>query len=311
VDVSIIIVNYKGRELLDDCFRSLPESTRRSWEVLFVDNGSQDGSVEYVEQAHPKAILVRNTKNLGFAAAVNQGRSLAQGNYILLLNTDARLGKGSLDLLIDAMEARPECGIAAPQLVHADGTLQHSFDTDPTLATTFLNKSLLRRLFPGLHPSLRQSMQEPWEVENVIGASMLIRAETFLAVGAFDEDFFLFLEETDFCRRARQSEWKVLMVPEARVVHLQGRSKQKVAVRARIEYVRSLFTYFRKYHPFSYWVVRILYPCKNITEVIGLTLGNLFTLFSVPRLRSEGRELLAVLVWQLLFCPKSMGLSRG
>lgn len=305
MDVSVIIVNFNGRELLGDCLASIPPGC----EVILVDNGSRDGSADFVQSAHPSAILVRNPDNRGFAKAVNQGIDRARGKYVLLLNPDARILPGAIDELVRRLESRPDVGIVAPQLEYADGRRQHSFDADPSLSTTFLNKTLLRAVFPKRFPSKRQEYREDLEVENVIGAAMMIRAETIRKVGKLDEDYFLYIEETDFCRRARRAGWKVLFVPSARVVHLQGKLRAKVAVRAKVEYVRSLFTFFRKHRPGSYVLVRILYPFKNLFELTFLTLGNALTLFLVPRMRKRFVETVVLLAWQSLFCPRGFGLG--
>lgn len=308
VDLSIIVVSFNSRGHLGACLEAIPRSTVREWELIVVDNASTDGSADFVAATCPAALLVRNPRNRGFAAAVNQGLDRARGRYVLLLNPDATLSGGSADLLMEELERRSDIGIVAPQLLHGDGRLQHSFDVDPTLATSLLNKSLLRRLWPGRFPSKRQEVREPREVENVIGAAMMFRADLVGRIGRFDEEYFLYIEETDFCRRARRAGWKVVLVPAARVVHLQGRSRVQVAVRARIEYVRSLFTFFRKHRPAGYFVLRLLYPWKNLFELAGLTLANLATLFLLARSRRRWVETAAVLGWQLLLCPRGVGL---
>lgn len=303
VDVSIVVVNYNGREWIGPCFESIPASTRRSWEALCIDNGSTDGSPEFLARAFPSTIVIRNSENRGFAAAANQGIARAAGRFVLLLNPDARLSAGSLDRLLDAAESRADCGIAAPQLVHEDGRKQHSIDDDPTLVTALVNKSLLRRL------RRRSEPEEPTEVENGIGAALLIRSEVLRSVGTLDEEYFLFLEETDLCRRARRAGWKVLFVPGARVIHLQGRAKAPVWVRAHVEYVRSLFTFFRKHRPGAYPLLRLLYPAKSLVEVVTLGIVNVLTMFLGARKRRRWLAACALLAWQLLLCPRGFGLA--
>jgi len=309
VDLSVVVVSFNSRDHLGPCLDSIGASTRRDWEAIVVDNGSGDGSADFVAARYSGIALVRNSGNRGFAAAVNQGLGLVRGRYVLLLNPDARLEPGAADALIDELTRSGDCGIVAPQLFHEDGRRQHSFDLDPTLATALLNKSLLRLCFPGRYPSKRQEYRESIDVENVIGAAMMIRAEVLERIGRFDEEYFLYLEETDFCRRARLAGWKVRLVPAARVVHLQGRSRARVAVRARIEYVRSLFTFFRKHRGTSYPVLRVLYPGKNLAEIGGLTLANVVTFGLLPRTRRRWLETAAVLGWQMLLCPRRLGLS--
>jgi GT2 family glycosyltransferase len=303
VDVSIIVVNYNGREWVGPCLASIPASTGRRWQAICVDNGSKDGSAEYVASAFPNTILIRNSGNRGFAAAANQGIERAIGRDVLLLNPDARLSPGSLDRLLEVLESRADCGIVAPQLVHEDGGKQHSIDDDPTLATALVNKSLLRRL------RHRSEPVGPTEVENGVGAALLIRGAVLREVGRFDEDYFLFLEETDLCLRARRAGWKVLFAPDARVVHLQGRAKAPVWVRAHVEYVRSLFTFFRKHRPAAYPLLRILDPAKSLVEVVSLGILNVLTVFLAARKRRRWLAACALLAWQMLLCPRGFGLA--
>lgn len=301
MDASVIIVNFNGRELLPACLESVPAGA----ETIVVDNGSTDGSPEEVARRWPAVLLVRNRVNRGFAAAVNQGIERSTRRFVCLLNPDARLGPDALRVLIEHLEADPQAGIVAPQLLHEDGRRQHSFAGVPSLATELLNKSLLRILFPARFPSKRQEHDRPVEVETVIGACMAVRRELIERIGGLDERFFLFLEETDWCVRARRAGARVVFVPAARVVHLQGRTRARVATRARIEYVRSLFAFFRKNRPASYPALRALFPLKNLIEVAFLTFGVPFS----ARTRRRWAETAALLGWQAAGCPRSWGLS--
>jgi hypothetical protein len=301
-EVTVVVLNYNGRDLTPACLASLPPGV----ETIVVDNGSKDGSPDEIAAKFPAVTLVRNPVNRGFAAAVNQGLALARGRYCCLLNNDARLTPEALSALVAYLDGHPDAGIAAPQLLHEDGRRQHSFDNFPSLATVFLNKSLLRLLFPARFPSKKQEYAEPRDVESVIGACLLARRELVDRIGPLDEAYFFFVEETDWCLRARQAGLRVVFVPAARVVHLQGRTADRARVRARIEYTRSLFTFFRKNRPRSYPVLRALHPVKNLVEFVFQTL----TLFAqgVPRRWIESASLLG---WQLAGCPRKWGLSGG
>lgn len=302
MNVSVIIVNYNGGAFTPACLESIPSGV----ETVVVDNGSKDGSPEALQSQFPGVQLLRNPANLGFARAVNQGIARSRGRYLCLLNNDARLAPGTLQTLAGYLDAHPEAGIVAPQLLHEDGRRQHSFDNLPTLATAFLNKSLLRLVAPGRYPSKAQSFDQPLEVESVIGACMMIRRTLVEQIGPLDEAYFLFLEETDWCLRARRSGARVMFVPSANVVHLQGKTRDQVRVRAKIEYTRSFFTFFRKQRPVSSPVLRALYPVRSLLEFVVQTL-SLF----LPRVRRRWVETASVLGWQLCFCPRSWGLSMG
>lgn len=300
--VSIIVVNFNGGEFTPACLESIPAGA----EIIVVDNGSKDGSPDAIAEKFPSVLILRNSANLGFARAVNQGIAASKGRYLCLLNNDARLSPDTLSMLTSYMDAHPEVGMAAPQLMHDDGRKQHSFDNFPSLATALLNKSLLRILSPGRYPSKKQDYAEPREVESVIGACMMVRRDVVDRIGPLDETFFLFLEETDWCLRCWRAGHKVVFVPGSRVVHLQGKTRDKVRVRGRIEYTRSFFAYFRKNRPASSALLRLLFPVKNLIEFVFQTLG----LF-LPKVRRRWVETASVLGWQLCGAPRSWGLSPG
>jgi GT2 family glycosyltransferase/tRNA A-37 threonylcarbamoyl transferase component Bud32 len=302
VSVSVVIVNFNGGDITPACLESIPPGV----ETIVVDNGSKDGSPDRIAEKSPKVTLLRYSVNQGFARAVNQGIARSTGRYICLLNNDARLSPDTLSTLAAYMDAHPEVGMTAPQLVHEDGRKQHSFDNFPSLASAFLNKSLLRLMAPGRFPSKRQEFTEPREVESVIGACMMVRRELIDRIGPLDEAYFLFLEETDWCLRARSAGSKVVFVPSSKVVHLQGKTRDKARVRGRIEYTRSYFTYFRKNLPLSSLLLRLLFPLKTAIEFVAQTL----TLF-LPGVRRRWIETASVLGWQLGGCPRKWGLSTA
>ncbi|HLY75226.1 MAG TPA: glycosyltransferase, partial [Planctomycetota bacterium] len=300
--VSVIIVNFNGGEFTPACLDSIPAGT----EVLVVDNGSKDGSPEAIAEKYPSVQLLRNPSNFGFARAVNQGIAASSGRYVCLLNNDARLSPGALSTLMAYMDAHPGVGMTAPQLLHEDGRKQHSFDNFPSLATAFLNKSLLRLFAPGSYPSKKQEISEPREVESVIGACMMVRRDVIDRIGPLDERYFLFLEETDWCLRCRRAGYGVVFVPGSTVVHLQGKTRDQVRVRGRIEYTRSYFRYFRKNRPIAYPILRLFFPVKTLVEFLFQTLG-----LWLPGVRRRWVETAALLGWQLCLAPRSWGLSQG
>jgi GT2 family glycosyltransferase/tRNA A-37 threonylcarbamoyl transferase component Bud32 len=302
VNVSVIVVNFNGGGITPACLESIP----RGVETIVVDNGSKDGSPDSIAEKFPAVTLLRYAVNLGFARAVNQGIAASRGRYVCLLNNDARLAPDTLSTLEAYMDAHPETGMTAPQLMHEDGRRQHSFDNFPSLATAFLNKSLLRILSPGRYPSKKQEFTEPREVESVIGACMMVRRDLIERIGPLDEAYFLFLEETDWCLRARRAGSKVVFVPSSKVVHLQGKTRDKARIRGKIEYTRSYFTYFRKNNRLSYPILRLFHPLKSLVEVVFQTL-----LVFLPQVRLRWIETAAVLGWQLCFCPRGWGLSKA
>ena len=306
MDLSVIVVNYNTKDLLLNCLRSIYDTGGDvKFEALVVDNGSKDGSAEAVTRDFPQARLIANDRNLGFAKANNQALKVASGRYLLLLNSDAILQEGALKALIDFMDANPGAGCACGQLLNSDGSRQNSFSNFPTFASELLNKGLLRLLFPKRYPSKRQDFSHPVPVEAVIGACFIVRREVLEDVGPLDEDYFLFMEETDWCLRMRKAGWGIYFVPSARIFHLQGATVGKRPLSARIEFYRSRYIYFRKHK--GRWAERML----RCAFILRLTANSI--LLSIPsllsgRARSKISINLGLLWWHLRLCPEGEGL---
>jgi len=312
VDLSIVIVTRNTCALLCAALRSAMESrdafTKR---IIVVDNGSTDDTTLVVRREFPAVKLVCAPRNLGFARANNLGAKEAEGEWLLLLNSDARLKPDTLTAAVDWMRQHPECGVCGGQLLDLDGTPQNSIANAPSLATELLNKSLLRRIFPTRFPGKENRGREPLEVESVIGAFMLIRRVVWLDLGGLDERYFFFLEETDFCVQARQHGWKVYHLPQVEVWHEQGQSAAQTALAARIEYWRSRYLYVQKHYGRlprgvlrAGLLLRLLVSWLVSGLLTGLTLGRL------KHSRERWRICTALWRWHLSGRPDSMGLPR-
>lgn len=313
IALNFVIVNWNTRQLLIDCISSIYSTvTDISYHIHVVDNGSVDGSVKAVHNQFPWVLVTENQENRGFAAAVNQAleKNIATYTYSVLLNTDTLLQKGAIQTMYSFMEQHKEAGIVGAQLQKPDGTRQHSYDNYPTLATELLNKSLLRWLFPKKYPSKKTQATQPVEVESVIGACMMIRNRAIEDVGRLDEDYFFFLEETDWCYRMQKAGWKVYHVPDARVIHLGGQSKKRAPWQSQVEYCRSLYTFFRKNRSaFSYIVLRTFYLVKITLNLITNVGSNICVFFQNEKLRYRLSIYYRLFLWHLFLCPDGMGLK--
>jgi GT2 family glycosyltransferase len=306
IDLSVIIVNWNTSGLLYNCLDSLKKGVHKySMEVFVVDNGSTDGSQNMVKKHFSQVILIENLTNAGFARANNQALNKARGRYCLLLNSDTVVRDNSLDGLIDLMESDKRIGMAGLQLLNKDDTFQNSIANTPTLLTELTNKSLLRRLFPKKYPGKEYRPSEPVEVESLVGACFMVRADTIKDVGLLDEDYFFFLEETDWCVRARKKSWKVMFHPDLFIYHLQGGSAEKVPVQARVEYWQSRYVFFKKhYSPFT---CRFLYGSLMIKLIIDFIYASMMSIFSSTsryRFTVTGK----ILLWHLSGQPRGWGL---
>ncbi|MGR3303442.1 MAG: glycosyltransferase family 2 protein [Candidatus Scalindua sp.] len=312
VDISFIIVNWNTRDILINCLNSIYKTvTDIDCEIYVVDNNSTDGSQEAVKNGFPDVKLIENSVNTGFAHANNQALSVMQGIFAVLLNSDAVLQEDAIRNLLTFMNNTPNAGIAGVQLINEDGSRQNSIDNFPSLETEIFNKSILRLIFPNRYPGKGRIYHNPIKVDSVIGACMMVRKEAMDAVGLLDEDYFIFLEETDWCFRMRKKGWKVYHVPDSKVFHLSGHSKKKAPGESQIEYYKSLYKFFRKNKDHvSYLTLRILKPCKIFINLLLNILGNLITLFQNKKLRDRLLKYYKILIWHLFLCPDSMGIHK-
>ena len=311
IELSVIIVNWNMKEYLLRCLKSLFQSEKSgSWEVIVVDNGSRDGSVGEAGRLFPNILLIANAENFGFARATNQGISQSSGRYVLLLNPDTEVKGRAVERLVDFMESHPDAGIAGGQLLNGDGSKQNSIANFPSLMTELFNKSLLRRLFPGRFPGKESHYSAPIEVDSVIGACLIARREAVGRVGTLDEDYFLFLEETDWCYRMKEAGWKVYHVPGTEVIHYQGKGAETRKREAKVEYYRSRYRFFKKNRGRLQWLFLLLgLMTKLKIELLSTGLGCLFTLFLIKRWRKRLSVYVYLLAWHLRFCPTGWGLK--
>lgn len=312
MDVSVIIITRNTCAMTGDAVRSvLSGDVAVAKEVIIVDNGSTDDTAVVLPREFLGIQLIRSEKNLGFARAVNLAAKNATGEFLLLLNSDARLTSDALTLALSWMRANLDCAVAGAQLLNADGSRQNSIANFPTLATELLNKSLLRRLWPKKFPGKEQAFTTPVEVETVVGAFMLIRKSVWDVFGGLDERFFFFFEETDFCRQARIKNLRVMHLPQVRVWHGQGQTAKQVSAAARIEYWRSRYTYFAKnYGTATRFVLLFGVLVRLLVDWLAALLLTVFTLGQSPHWRSRFKICSALAGWHLRGCPSAAGLPR-
>lgn len=311
-DLSVIIVTRNTCALTCAALRSVFDSQDGfTKEVVVVDNGSTDDTPAAVSREFPSVNCVRSRTNLGFARANNLGARRARGEFLVLLNSDARLKPDTLAEVVGWMRQHPECGLAGVQLLNPDGSRQNSIANLPSLATELLNKSLLRRLFPRRFPGKEHPFKEPVEVESVIGACMFIRASVWRTIGGFDERFFFFLEETDFCRQVRARGWKVCHLPQAQAWHEQGQSARQIPASVRIEYWRSRYAYFRKNcGRLTCGLLRIGLCVRLLFDWLASGVLVVATAGRSARWRQRWNLTSALWRWHLSNCPVEMGLPR-
>ncbi len=276
-DLSVVIVSYNTRGLLEKCLESLPAAAKPcSLQVIVVDNGSTDGSVEMVRSRFPNALCLENPGNPGFAHATNRGLERASGPIWVWLNSDCECPQGSLAALAQVLEADPHAGAVGPRLVHADGRLQPSAQPFPGVSRmlahflglrAIANWSPLRRLLRALAPLLGRMAKGYIEafdpaspersVDWISGAALATRAEVARVVGPLDEGYFMYCEDTDWCHRLRDAGWDIRWTPRVTITHHVGGSAGASPF-ATYHYYRSLLRYFARYQPQSMVPLRLI-----------------------------------------------------
>jgi GT2 family glycosyltransferase len=306
-------VSWNSKEYLLPCIASIFETTKRiPTEVIVIDNHSSDGSGPEVKKTFPGVHLILNEKNSGFARATNQGLKESQGRYVLLLNPDTRMKEGAIERLLSFMETHSKVGVSGGQLLNRDGSKQNSIANFPSLATELLNKSLLRWMFPKKFPGKERNSLEPIEVDSVIGACMIVRRDAMERVGLLDEGYFLFLEETDWCYRMKKTGWKVYHLPQAEAYHYQGQSAEREKKKAKVEYYRSRYHFFKKNRGEFQWSILLIGLVLRLAiELIFTTLICLFTFFSINKWRRKLSIFVYLFWWHMRLCPEGMGLRNG
>jgi GT2 family glycosyltransferase len=263
--IDIIIVNYNSTDCLLQCLESVYDKLSGAPAALWiVDNASSDG-IHRIAERFPEVRLLRNHRNRGFGAAVNQALKKSTAPYVVLLNPDSCVLKGFFQTLLPFMEDNPRIGLAGPRILNADGSAQGSARSFPTpLTALFGRTSLLSRLFPR-NPITRANILtaasdgvHPMEVDWVSGACMVVRRKAIDDAGYFDERFFMYWEDADWCQRMRQRGWKIVYFPRAEVMHRVGVSSGKRAMGSLFEFHKSAYRLFEKYNPSMPGLLKIL-----------------------------------------------------
>jgi N-acetylglucosaminyl-diphospho-decaprenol L-rhamnosyltransferase len=242
-DTSVVVVTFDAMPWIERCLESV-----RGYDAIVVDHGSTDGTLELVRERFPEVRVIEQ-ENLGMGAGNNAGMRAAGGRYAFLLNSDAWPLDDAIDRLAAYLDAHPAVAVAGPRLTNPDGSLQRSVRGFPTLWRLATEYFFLRRLAPRSRTfnafyggGFRHDTTR--EVESLHGAALLVRCAAADAVGRFDEEFFMFSEETDWLYRFRLAGWSVAFVADAEVVHVGGASH---AGRLYVENLRGLLRFFAKH----------------------------------------------------------------
>lgn len=292
MDISIIIVNWNTAELTLQCLDSIYRTECRSkFEIIVVDNGSTDNSINLISQKFPDVRIIANDRNLGFAKANNLGIAAGSGRYFLLLNSDTIVLTGSFDKLISVADAHPVIGVIGPKLLNMDGTLQRSWAGFPTFWSELI----------GINFRYRRSIPEfpfTFEVDWIMGACMLVRSETVRDVGLLDENFFMYSEETDWCYRIKKKGWDVWYLSAAEICHLGGGSANRASLTQLLLLYYGKIMFFRKHY--GDFQATLLRYGLAVANALGLMRRVIFLLVSNNKIAQQRLVAQAKLIVYLL-----------
>lgn len=277
-DVSVVIVSYNTREVVEQTLQSLLSSKQQSRvEVIVVDNNSADGTAEMVRNKFPGVVLAANRVNLGHSGGCNQGMRLARGRRLFCLNSDTLMRSGALDTLAQYLDEHPNVGAVSPKVLNLDGTVQGSIKNFPTPAAALFGRySLLTRMFPKNRWSRRylvylgQDFGRAFRCDSVSACAVMLSRTALQESGSFDERFFLYWNDVDLCKAIWDAGFEVHCVPDAVIVHDQHKGGTRAGfvrlLTSTVDFHKGAYRYYRKWHIRSAW------NPMNVVAVAALSL---------------------------------------
>lgn len=262
VDLSIAIVSYNTRALLLDCLTSLFESTRTiRFEVIVVDNHSQDATVAAIQASYPAVHLIMNSENKGFSKGVNQALAVSRGRYFLMLNSDTRVSEHACERLSACLDREPTIGAVGCKQWTGDGQLYQSCFPFPSIRDHLIHASFVRQCAPALQKvfAAKQAIDcsQSHDVDWINGACLMVRTDLLRACGGLDEGYFMYFEDVDLCQAIHQRGYRIRHVAEADIVHLIGRSGERDRTKLNLVWEFSRIRYVEKHFPLlKRWIMK-------------------------------------------------------
>lgn len=292
IDISVIIVNWNVKDLLDKCLASLhngtiainqPQGNLPVIEIIIVDSYSSDDSLDMVRDNYPDVRLLPQDENIGFTRGNNMGFREAQGRYLFLLNPDTEIIDDALPRLFNYMENQRGVGIIGTHTLNTDGSHQSTRRRFPTLITGIFESTWLSNYAPqsidNYYKMLDTDDNAILEVDWVQGSAMLVRRNVYERIGGLDEGYVMYSEEMDWCKRTKDAGWKVVYHGEAFITHHSGKSSDQIGAFKHIHFHTSKLRYFRKHHGYSTYltlrvIILLLFTWQMILEGVKGLLGH-------------------------------------
>ena len=294
MNLSVVIITYNSAQYISNCLHSVVrEIGHRNAELIFVDNKSEDTSLKlltaFSESDLPENISVRiiaNELNSGYAPANNQGMKISSGEYLLLLNPDVNIRQNSLKVMLDTLNEEPSIGMVAPQFLFPDGTIQPSCRRFPQYSSVIYEALGLTKLFSHSETFNAWKMGDfdhsaRREVDQPMSSCVLLKRELLNQVGLMDEQFIMFFNDVDWCKRIKGAGWKIVFNPEATVEHVLGGSVKLVRSRMILRSHTGFFLYFQKHFrkPSQRFINQIMGIILFLAVLPRIILYKLITLF--------------------------------
>lgn len=247
VDLSISIVNTSNWAFLKPCIESIYENVKGiTFEILVVDNASTDGSAEKIRDSFPGVVLSVNTTRFGFAQNNNINLRKASGRFLMLLNDDTLMFPSTLENAVQFMDGHPDIGMVGCEMVYPNGKYQvASARKNRTLFSEFLIETGINRRWNYIQPVPARG-EEYVDIEMCSEAGMIVRREVVEQIGLLDEQFFMYGEGADWCRRIRQAGWKIAFLPGTRIIHYGDQTNKRVKLKMYLQFYKSTYLYFKK-----------------------------------------------------------------
>lgn len=275
MDVSFIIVNWNTKKLLEQAIASLYKYAKGfTFEIIVVDNASEDGSPQMVKRKFPKVKLIKNKENLGFAKGNNIGIKIAKGEFIFLLNSDAYLIDGSLKNLVARARQIPNLGAIAPQILNEDRSIQQSVGYNPDLIRVILWMSFIDDLPFGdflkpYHVDHDRFYKKEHRVGWLTGAAFMVPGNVIAKVGLLDANIFMYGEDVDWCLRIKKAGFEIYYSPAAKLVHIGRGSAGKISKNAILgEYKGLIYVYTKHKGKFALQMLRLLLKIGALSRII-------------------------------------------
>lgn len=275
IELSFIIVNWKTRDILRNCINSIYNTVQKiPFEIIVVDNGSADGSVDMIRNEFSHVNLIINNENLGFAAANNQGIRKSRGKFILLLNSDTIVLDKTIERTLSFMVRHEDAGAVGCKLLNPDSSLQPSCRNFFSFRRLILRKLIPKFLLQVYYQCKLENQiaycnyNEIGYVDYVTGAFLLTKREVLKKIGLLDESFFMYGEEADLCLRIRKAGWRVYFYPFASIVHLGRASVKKETVEVVQRAVSVLLFRKKHYSYFTYFTYRVVFFVVTLSKYL-------------------------------------------